>query len=140
MSLTHEQSIDEMQGIAKDAWDTTPYAGRAEYENVADQIEGDDPWIRPTFRHGPSNQATLANDRGSRRFRRNGVFNIQVFTEPGLGLSRSLEMARIILNAYEGETSPGGIIFRNVTINEVGKRGNFYQSNVVGNFEYDEIK
>lgn len=143
MSLTRKEAIDEIGALFKAAWDTTGYGTRVKYDNVgttsvppADQV----PWARVSLRHVTSRQASLAGANGTRRFRRTGVLTVQVFEPPGRGLSGGTDLAKIVQDAFEGITSPGGVIFRDVAINEVGPDGDFYQTNVVAFFEYDEIK
>ena len=85
-------------------------------------------------------QATLSGPIGRRRFRRFGVLIVQLLVPSGRGLSGGTDYAKLIQDAYEGVTSPGGVIFRNVRVNEIGQSGSFYQTNVSADFEYDEIK
>jgi hypothetical protein len=143
MSLTRIEAIDEIFALFKAAWDTTGYGDRVKYDNVASKSvppEGTNPWARVVLRHGASSQATLANEAGRRRFRRTGVLTIQIFILPGIGLTGDADLPTIVRNAFEGVTSSGGIIFRDVAINEIGSDGDYFQTNVVAFFEYDEIK
>jgi hypothetical protein len=143
MSLTRKAAISEMATIFKTAWDTTGYGTRVKYDNVGVTTvppSGVEPWARFTLRHAASEQATLSGVVGSRRFRRTGILVVGIFTPPGDGLSGATDLAKIIQDAYEGVTSPNGVIFRGVAINEVGPDGDFFQTNVVVNFEYDEVK
>lgn len=145
MSLTRKQAVDEMLALVKTAWQTT--AGlditRVKWENIASSSvppSGQYAWARVTVRHNESEQASLAGVVGTRMFRRHGVISIQVFEVVGVGLLKTTDLPAIIRNAFEGVTSTGGVIFRRVTINEVGESGDFYQTNVVASFEYDQIK
>lgn len=143
MSLTRAEAIDAMTGLLKTAWDATDYAGRLKYENVAEDdedFEGNDPWARLTIRHNLSSQATLSNQDGQRRFRRLGVLIIQVFTPQGTGLFLEDDLPTVVRDAYEGKSVLGGLIFRDVTINEIGTSGSWFQTNVTASFEYDEVK
>jgi len=143
MSLTRKQAIDEILALFKAAWDTTAYASRVKYDNVgttSSPPSGQEPWCRVVLRHSASNQATLSGAVGTRRFRRYGVLTVQLFDLPGKGLSGAEDLSKIIMDAYEGKTSPGGVIFRRVRTNEIGPDGDFYQINIVAEFEYDEIK
>ncbi len=145
MSLTRKQAVDEMLALVKTAWATT--AGeditRVKWENVASVSvppSGQDPWARVTIRHTESEQASLAGVVGTRMFRRNGILTVQVFEVCGTGLPKTVDLPEVIRDAFEGITTTGGVIFRRVTINEVGSSGGFFQTNVITFFEYDEVK
>lgn len=143
MSLTRKQAIDEICAIFKTAWDTTGHGSRVKYDNVGTTStppSGQDPWARVTIKHGVSAQASLAGAVGTRRFRRTGTLAVQVFTPPGEGLSGATDLPKIVQDAYEGVSTTGGVWFRDVSINEIGPDGDFFQTNVVAFFEYDEIK
>jgi hypothetical protein len=98
------------------------------------------PWARAVVKHLNGGQASLANFNGTSRYRRAGIFTVQVFTPYGGGLSLSDTLVSVIVNAFEGKASTNGVWFRQVRINEVGQDGLWYQTNVLINFEYDEVK
>ena len=143
MSLTRNEAIDEICAIFKAAWDATGYGERVKYDNISKKSlppDGEIPWARVTLRHATSAQASLAGEVGTRRFRRTGVLTVQVFEPIGSGLSGTTDLPKIVQESYEGVVSTGGVWFRNVRINEVGPDGDFFQTNVVIDFEYDEIR
>lgn len=98
------------------------------------------PWARVAIRHNSGGQKSLANDRGKKRFTRTGFVVIQLFTNPNDGLVSNDEITAILLSAYEGKTTSGGVFFRNVRSQEVGQDGAWYQTNVFADFEYEQIK
>lgn len=139
MSLTYAQAVDEISAIFKTAWDTTGHD--AFYESVKkSRGSNSDPWAVVTLRHAAGFQATLAGDTGTRTYRRQGDLTIQIFIVAGKGLQEFYNLAKVVSDAYEGSASPGGVWFRNIRINEVGRDGEFHQNNVKIDFEYDEIK
>lgn len=102
--------------------------------------DGDVAWVFLMVRHTASSQETLG-ETGSRRFRRRGIVIVQVRTPTGLGLSTNDIFSKIALDAFEGiETAPDEVIFRNVRLQEVGNDGAWFLSNVMADFEYDEVK
>jgi hypothetical protein len=118
-------------------------ASRVKYDNVGKSSlppDGNLPWARVVLRHTSSDQASLSGEVGTRRFQRNGLLTIQIFVPPGKGLAESVDIPKIIQDAYEGVRTTDGVWFKNVTLNEIGPDGDFYQHNVVAAFEYDEIK
>ena len=146
MSFSNRRdAITEILTLFKTAWVTTAgqSGDRVKYDNVGKSSlppDGNLPWARVVLRHTGSNQASLSGEVGTRRFQRNGLLTIQIFVPPGKGLAEAVDIPKIIQDAYEGQTTAGGAWFRDVTINEIGSDGNFYQTNVIALFEYDEIK
>jgi hypothetical protein len=145
MSLTRTQAVDEILALAKYAWETTASqtGTRFKYENVASASippSGQDAWGRIVLRHTTSKQTSLAGADGRRHFTRYGTLVVQIFEVVGTGIAKSTDIPEIMKNAYEGKSTAGGVIFRDVTINEVGKSGDYFQTNVVVHFEYTEIK
>jgi hypothetical protein len=63
-----------------------------------------------------------------------------VFKPTGSGVAEDSGIDTIVAGGFEGVTSPGGVEFKGVTVNEIGQDGDFYQVNVVVPFEYDEVK
>jgi len=143
MSLTRKQAIDEICTVFKTAWDTTGHGARVKYQNVGETStppSGQDPWARVVIRHSTSGQVSLAGAVGTRRFSRTGLITVQIMEVVGQGLSAATDLPKIVQDAFEGVSTPGGVWFRDVAINEVGPDGDFFQTNVVAYFEYDEIK
>ena len=128
MTLTYAQAFDEINIMLKEVWDPTGH--QLFYEDVRDQKSTDkSPWATVVVRHAAGQQDTLGG-RGNRSFLRLGVLIVPINTPSGSGLSE----------AYEGASSPNGVWFRNVRINELGRDGTFYQTNVLVDFEYHETK
>jgi len=48
-------------------------------------------------------------------------------------------MATVARRAFEGVATPRDVLFRAVSVNEVGRSGGWRQVNVAAEFEYDEI-
>ncbi len=141
MSLTPDAAYDEILTFFKDVWDATTWL--ALYENVpGDKPEAGslDPWARVQVRTVTGNQASLSGDLGTLRWDRGGNVIIQIFVPLGEGLSEAKQLVKIVLDAYEGVTTPNGVWFRNARQNEVGSDGVWHQTNVIVDFTYDEIK
>lgn len=136
MTYTYDQAYDLMMALFKAAWDTTGH--EIFWENVENKRETDNTaFARIDISHSIGSQATLGGP--ARSFRRVGAITIRIYTQAGKGLQESYQLAKVAADAFEGK-STGGIWFRNVRINEVGRQGAYYQLNVVVDFEYDEIK
>jgi hypothetical protein len=97
------------------------------------------PWARVKMQHATGGQKSLANANGRSRYVRSGFVVVQLFNVGGKGLVSTDQMVAMILAAYEGKTTTGGIVFRNGRFQEVGQDGPWFQTNVFADFEYDEI-
>lgn len=138
MSLTYKQANDDILSLLKTAWDTTGHV--MFWEGVRDQREVDmSPWATVVVRHAAGQQDTLGGV-GSRQFLRLGTLIVTINTPSSSGLSEGYNLAKVVADAYEGVASPNGVWFRNVRINELGREGTFFQTNVLVDFEYYETK
>jgi len=138
MTLTVAQARDDMTKMVKDVW---PTGKTLVYDDIAGaEIPSADLWGRVTIRHVEGFQSTLSGALGKQRYTRIGVLTVQIFAASGKGLSDADATAKIVLDAFEGKASPGGVWFRNGKVQEVGPDGNFFQMNVTFTFEYDEVK
>lgn len=149
MSLTFAQARDEILTLFKTAWDAgAESAGKTviypDAKNTVPETNdgnGDpDVWARVSVVHTTGEQATLSNHLGQQRFQRNGIFTAQVFSPIGTGLSIGDNLYKIVVDAFEGKASPGGVWFTNVSVNEIGPEGSWFQTNITADFEYDEQK
>ncbi len=141
---TRKAAITEILGLFRTAWLAAGQVdNRVKYDNVGKSTTpptGNTPWARVVLRHTASEQATLSGVVGTRRFDRRGILTIQIFVPPGKGLAEIVDLPKILQDAYEGVRTTNGAWFRDVVVNEVGSDGDFFQTNVVALFEYDEIK
>lgn len=132
------QARDEILAKFKEAWDPTGVP--VLYSDRAQDVPDDGSWARVTVRHQAGEQATLSDGIGRRRFRHTGTVFVQIFTPFDDGMVESDELATIAKDAFEGEVTPGRVIFRRVRINEIGQDGQWFQTNVLAEFEYDLIR
>lgn len=149
MTATFSEARDQILGQFQTAWNanaaavnggTTP---SVHYEGLKFDPPKDAAWARIAIRHSTAGQATLAGDPsyGARRFERFGVVTVQIFQplSAGGGLVLVEDLAQVARAAFEGQTTSGNIWFQNVTINEVGPDGPWFQMRVVASFRYDEV-
>jgi len=137
MSLTREQARDEMLALFKTAWGST-------YNVLWDDVAGakpaaDEPYARATVIHGAAGQRTMGGA-GARRFSRSGSVIVQVFVPRGRGLALADQLSKVAVDAFEAQRTPGDVWFRNVRANEIGGQTTWFQTNVIADFTYDEIK
>lgn len=145
-NLTFAEARDEIHTLFKTAWDAgVETAGQAvlyadsktQVPKTDDADSNPDLWARITVAHTGGFQATLG---GNKCFARFGLVTVQVFTALGTGLSIGDNVYKIVVDSYEGKTTPGGVWFRNVSVNEIGPEGEWYQTNIIAEFEYEEQK
>ncbi len=136
LSITFKQATDEMLTMVKAAWDPTGH--EMFYESVREQRETDDtPWASTVIRHASGRQLTFGKPA---QFERIGTIIVSVYAQVGKGLSDPYALAKILADAFEGQSSPSGVWFRNVRINEIGRDGQFTQVNMLTDFTYTEVK
>lgn len=141
MSATFREARDDILGAFKAAWDETGYFvawPQKPAEPPADQVEPQ-PWARITIEHARGFQASLASDQGLRRWERRGFVVTQVFAPGGAGTGETYDLAKRVVDAFQGKKTAHGVWFRNVRIQERGASGPWFQVNVVVEFTYDEL-
>lgn len=108
--------------------------------DTQDPPDGTVKWARVSVRHTDSEQATLGSYNGQRRWRNMGLLFVQLFCPLGDGLSEEDRLAIELVNALRGTTTASGVQLRNVRAQEAGPDGVWHQTNVVAEFEYDELE
>ena len=136
-------AVDLILGRFRTAWQaqTPPVPTVIYYDNPKDTPDGDENWVRVQLTHVDGREATLANDVGTRRFRRSGQLVMQIFVPAGEGLTDPYKFAKVVVDAFEGvRTGTDGIRYFNTRVNEIGVYQSWFQLDVITEFEYDEIK
>lgn len=142
-----ETAIDEMLSLVNKHWSSeTPAVNDGDVAELVFDETGnpkskkhDAPWARVTVRHNDGQQRSMGT-RGNRRFERSGQVIIQVFAPKSEGVTLRSKLGKIAIDSLEGNSTPGGVWFRNVRAQELGPDGAWSRVNVVADFSYDEIK
>jgi hypothetical protein len=133
--MTPEEAVDEILALFQEAWATTNlkafYEGKEDDRNSNNQS-----FAMVNIRHTIGRNAAI----GDLFFRREGLLYVQIFVPTGNGLSESYQLAKVVLDAYEGKRTPGGAWFRNCRMNESGRDGTFSVMAVIIEFVYHEEK
>lgn len=143
MSTTTPVAVDEMMAVVKAAVDAYDPTIEVRWPGVEKQSPpaGDIRWMRVSYAHDDSDQASLAGADGARRWRRQGQLFVQCFAPLAAGgLPVASEMACVIRDAFEGKATTSGVWFRRATTNEVGPSASWYQVNASSTFEYDTVR
>jgi len=135
MSLTYTAARDEILTLFKTAWDAQGTVPPVLYWDRATQPPTSGDWARITLRHTSGGNAAISN----RFFVREGLVTVQLFTNFGEGLSSADLMSKVVSDAFQGQQTAGGVWFRNVRVNEIGQDGEWFQTNVLIDFEYNEV-
>lgn len=108
-------------------------------DTPANVSNGNVPWIRATMAHIQPGKGSLAGAFGTRRRERSGVCTIQIFVPAGDKRFTSYKLAQEIVQAYEDSRT--SVWFRKAYAAEIpGTTGGFSQTNVIVNFEYDQVR
>jgi len=141
MSLTFAEAQDEMLAVVKAAYDSISGDKEIYWEAVAgDRATDDRPFFQVFLRHRSGSNAGFPSANNRAMYRREGDITVQCFSPVGRGLSEGYADAKVFTDSFEGQSTSGGIWFRNTRVNEIGRDGEFFQMNVITEFVYDEIK
>jgi len=140
MSLTLTEARDEIMDLFTTAWTAGAPSVALHYWDLSADTPGagNAAWAAITARWTLGNQRGFAI--GPKRYERQGIVTVQIFTPFGSGLTEADSLAKIAHDAFEGVDTPNGVWFRNVRVNTIGHSGEWFQTNVLAEFIYDEVK
>ncbi len=117
---------------------TVPFTFDNQGQNEEDFPTRDSAWVRLTILDGDSLQVEMA---GTRRWRRPGVVEVQIFVPAGTGDGLSAELADSVRDIFEGRTI-SGVIFRATSRQRVGRGRDaaWVQWNASTPFQADELR
>src|SRR5690554_1219021 len=143
MPLTRTQARDEILQKVKQVAD-----GLSDFVVIYDSTRQDIPdensdplptWARVVVQHIQGQQSSLSNLSNKRRYTKRGLLTIQLFTPTGDGLQKSDQLVEQFEAAVRNVSTPNGVWFRNVRSSEVGEDGPWFQTNILAEFEYDQV-
>lgn len=148
MTATYAEALDQIQDLFTTAWlaNGTSAPFPIQYWDIdtpdPSAVDGDN--NPPTFArimifHTNFPQVTLSNEGGASRYRAEGLVTVQVRTPKNDGQILAAELVEVVLDAFRKASTPGDILFRNVRPNEVGRNGIHFQTDVLADFEYDQV-
>lgn len=135
-SVTRTAAVEACLQRFKTAWGTTT---PVTFDNEA--FDGDKqtrPWVRLSVRIVGSEQHTLGPV-GARRFRRDGLAFVQVFTLANTGTAKGTELSEQAAAIFEG-VSFNGLDFGAAQVLSKGTEGKWYVNLVEVPFDFDETK
>lgn len=108
-------------------------------EVLWDNVQDDDnpnareEWVRVAVNWGDSRSASMP----ARRYRTNGVFQVQVFVPKGSGTERAYEIGDNVRAAMQG-VNVSGVRFRATSLRRVGVDERWFQINANTPFQFDD--
>lgn len=132
---------DAIYGCLQTAIAASAYASIPVYypDRVKTTPDGDDEHIRAFVDLVDERQKSIG-ETGNRRYRIYGVVMVQVFTKYGSGQENADLISGVVKAAFRGvNTGSDAITFRHVRVVDVGHSGPYLQTNVIAEFDYDEI-
>ncbi len=95
-------------------------------------------WVRLTILFNDGNQDSLGKV-GNRKYVKRGLIFVQVFTPINKGTNTNDDLCNSSLNLFDG-VRISDLWMYNGKINTIGPDGEFYQQNVVVEFEFENIR
>ena len=136
-----ETAAKEICQLFVDAWKENGVSLPAAFPNSKfklSDMNASSMWARWSLQHAIRDQATLANVDGKRRWRSSGLVTVETYTAIGKGVIAPYQAAQKVVNAYEGQRTPGDAWFRNVRMIEIGETSElWFRIDVYADFEYD---
>jgi len=139
MSYTYKEAQDLIFAALRDAWvGSGETISRVAWPDRKFKPPSAANWMRVEYDIISGNQSGFGTS--NKKFRRDGLLSIQLFTPLSGGSTSPTNLAKIVADAFEG-VRLGGIWFRTISgPTPVGQSGGFRQTNIAVAFEYDEVK
>lgn len=155
MSLTLQETYDEILTRFKDAWDTTDDGNGNPFEvaypdvpltpllqqYITGQLESTtpiQPWARVTIRPNVRVQKTLAGP-NNRLYTRNGILFVEVFTPTGDGNQLANTLCELVQNAFEGNNAIH-VWYPETRINVNGVEGLWSRTTITVEWQSEQVK
>jgi len=147
----YPQAADEINAVAYQAIKTgaaaiVGYVPDVRFANIEKPgtPDGSKFWLRVSMQTVDEAQTTLANQvtgPDKKRFTANGLIFVQIFCPKSVSNSDQLgkQLAELVKNAYRGKSTSGCVWFSHTRIQEKPPEAQFWNYNVVSEFEYDTI-
>lgn len=135
----------EMAELFRVAWEVTN-GYKCDWPNHKSQDHAEtEVWARWARDYLSGFQVSMGGT-GGRKFTKDGLIYINVFTPLGGGLISATDAAQIAIDAYEGKRTPGDVWFRDVRIESEGhgrgsgKDKSWWTTTVVARFTYEYLR
>jgi hypothetical protein len=97
-------------------------------------------WARVSISDtGEESPPTLVSSPGNRRTKTIGLLTVELYTLAGDGRRQAQTLGETILAAYRGQSTAGGVTFRNEYVDHVGPDGIWHHANVFITYVYSTL-
>lgn len=152
MTIGIQQATDEMFALLNSAWIAgaaaiVGYLPEIKWQGVPERNipDASQYWARVTKQtvlEGQGSLSDCAGELGQKRYTVTGLLFIQLFLPKCENDCSEIgrQLAVLVRDAYRGQSTPGGVWFRNATINDgIPPEEICERINVVVEFEYDDL-
>lgn len=138
---SNDVARDEVYAVLKAAVDASAYAAvPILYPDTVKDAPKDGTSYMRAFVDFTTERLASLGPISNRRYRVMGLVQVQVFTPYGEGQSSGDLISGVVKRAFRGvNTGSDAISFRNARVVDVGRDGAYVQTNVVAEFDYDEL-
>lgn len=147
MPASKTEAVNDIMDVVSTAWTASavplgfePLLFEDNAQSVPKEVDGSGDlkqWGRAEIRHFTGFESALRRGAGLGRYTQLGQVVVRIYTRGGDGRRDSDTLAHAIQVALQGTCTTNGVIFRQVSGNEAGQSGPWFQVNVQANFEYD---
>lgn len=140
MPCSFSEAQDQVIGVFSTAWATLSPVPPVHYpDRVPDEPfpPKSGTWARVTMQDTEGDRVSLGR---TARYRTDGVLIIQLFAPGGTGRQTTRALAELVLAAFRGKRTAGGVWFHRERAQDVGADGHWWQTNVVIEYQYDTIQ
>ena len=143
MPATLTQAHDEVLEVFDDAWSALATPPPVQYPDRPPPVDPFPPvgatWARVHLTDNEGEQIGFGPAEG-RRYRSMGVLTVQIFAPKGSGRSIPQALAQTVLGAFRGKTTAGGLEFFRHRARDIGPDGDWWQTNVIVEYQYDSVE
>lgn len=87
----------------------------------------------------PPRPPPLVGEPQNRRYSMDGILTVELYTLAGDGRQASQELSTVVLSAFRGQRTAGGVWFRRERVNPVDADGAWWHENAIIEFQYDTL-
>lgn len=136
----------EMAELFRLAWEVGK-SWKCDWPNhKAQEHQEDETWARWNLDYVYGDQVSLVGPNKKRKFMKEGLIYINVYTPLGAGLVSARNASQVAVFAYEGQRTPSDVWFRDVRIESEGhghgggKNKSWWTTLVVAKFIYEHLR
>ena len=99
------------------------------------------PWAQMLWQPATGRQTNVGSNSGANRFEHRGTLTLQINVPAGDGLFLATALATMAGNAFKGQSTSGGVFFKNPRTQVIGKiQGGFvFRVDFLTEFQFDEV-